>query len=176
MSDKYKRYRERHPDRVKATQEKYNANPINKAKRKAHKLIPEVRLRMRELERLRRARPEFQEKQKETRKRYYAQPHNKERYKQQAKLHNQRRRSLVLSYYGKQCACCGETEQEFLGIDHINGCGKEMRKEQGFGSMFYCWLIRNNFPQGFQTLCHNCNLAKGFYGICPHKKLEVVNV
>ena len=22
------------------------------------------------------------------------------------------------------------------------------------------WLIRNDFPEGFQILCHNCNTAK----------------
>jgi len=32
----------------------------------------------------------------------------------------------------------------------------------------YVWLKRNYFPTGFQLLCHNCNLAKGFYGKCPH--------
>ena len=32
------------------------------------------------------------------------------------------------------------------------------------------WMIKNNFPKGFQVLCHNCNLAKGFYGKCPHEK------
>ena len=22
------------------------------------------------------------------------------------------------------------------------------------------WLVRNDFPEGFQILCHNCNTAK----------------
>ena len=30
--------------------------------------------------------------------------------------------------------------------------------------------IKNNFPKGFQILCHNCNIAKGHYGKCPHEK------
>ena len=34
------------------------------------------------------------------------------------------------------------------------------------------WLVQNNFPEGFQLLCNNCNLAKGFYGECPHTRVE----
>ena len=36
-------------------------------------------------------------------------------------------------------------------------------------SKIYWWLIENKFPAGIQILCHNCNLAKGFYGACPHQ-------
>jgi hypothetical protein len=34
----------------------------------------------------------------------------------------------------------------------------------------YLWLKRNNYPTGFRVLCHNCNLAIGFYGYCPHHR------
>ena len=27
---------------------------------------------------------------------------------------------------------------------------------------------KNNYPEGFQVLCSNCNFAKGKYGSCPH--------
>lgn len=89
--------------------------------------------------------------------------HNKE--------NNQKRRMIVLQFYGgnpPKCACCGEKEIKFLSIDHIKGGGTKHRKEMGVGKSIYPWLIRNNFPEGFQVLCHNCNMAKGFYGICPH--------
>jgi hypothetical protein len=36
----------------------------------------------------------------------------------------------------------------------------------------YTWLRNQGYPNGFRTLCHNCNLARGFYGYCPH---EVTN-
>ncbi len=53
---------------------------------------------------------------------------------------------------------------------HINGGGSKHRKELGLiGRAFYAWLVHNNFPSGFQTLCHNCNQAKSLYGICPHQ-------
>ncbi len=37
------------------------------------------------------------------------------------------------------------------------------------GSKLYNWLKRNNFPKGFQTMCINCNFAKGMFGVCPHQ-------
>src|SRR5688572_7048861 len=67
-----------------------------------------------------------------------------------------------------QCACCGEAEVEFLGIDHIDGDGAQHRREVR-PSAIYRWLIKNKFPTGIQILCSNCNLAKGFYGSCPHQ-------
>ena len=33
------------------------------------------------------------------------------------------------------------------------------------------WIMANNYPNGFQILCHNCNFAKGHSkdGKCPHE-------
>ena len=54
----------------------------------------------------------------------------------------------------------------------MNNDGAKHRKEIGHGgSLMYSWLIKNNFPPGFQLLCMNCNFAKGIHGgICPHTK------
>lgn len=113
----------------------------------------------------------------EERKVYYKE--HKERYKayreehrEEAKIYAKTRtwntRNIVLNHYGNQCACCGEAQKEFLGIDHMNGGGNVHRKQ--IGHQLYHWLIKNRFPPGFQILCHNCNLAKGFYGRCPHQR------
>lgn len=67
------------------------------------------------------------------------------------------------------CACCGESQYEFLAIDHINGGGNAHRREHNIGNISI-WLHANNWPEGFQVLCHNCNMAKGLYGACPHTK------
>jgi len=78
----------------------------------------------------------------------------------------------VLSHYSEQtpfCRCCGESEIKFLSIDHIHGGGSEHREEIRGASM-YRWLKRHGYPEGYQVLCHNCNQAKGFYGICPHQE------
>lgn len=83
-----------------------------------------------------------------------------------------KRRMKVLIHYGDnppKCACCGESTYEFLAIDHVNNNGAQHRRQIG-RSRFYSWLINNNFPEGYQILCHNCNCAKGFYGECPHKR------
>ena len=80
---------------------------------------------------------------------------NRARYREQ--------RAAVFAHYGWACACCGTTEQPT--IDHVNGDGKAHRLElhgrsQG-GPGFYAWLIREGFPEGFQTLCKPCNASKG---------------
>lgn len=87
---------------------------------------------------------------------------------------NKDMRKKVLDHYGRICKCCGESTEEFLAIDHINGRGTEHTKR--IGSRLYSWLVKSNFPEGFQTLCHNCNSAKGYYGECPHEKWRRENV
>jgi hypothetical protein len=81
-------------------------------------------------------------------------------------------RQEVLSAYGGKCACCGESTPEFLGIDHVNNDGESHRRElKGYGRSINRWLKMNGFPHDgrFQLLCHNCNMAKGCYGGCPHQ-------
>jgi hypothetical protein len=97
------------------------------------------------------------------------------RYKKAFNRNSERKRKkwrlTVLNHYGKKCKCCNEKNLEFLCIDHINGGGNKHKKSLKIrGRSFYRWLIRNNFPKGYRTLCHNCNMAIGFYGYCPHKK------
>jgi hypothetical protein len=85
-----------------------------------------------------------------------------------AKENYQRLRKEVLQEYGGKCACCGEPEPMFLGIDHINNDGAAHRRE--LKTTLYRYLKDNNYPKDrFQILCHNCNIAKGLYKECPHK-------
>lgn len=86
--------------------------------------------------------------------------------------------AVFAAYGGYVCKCCGETEQKFLTIDHVNNDGYQWRKttlktgksSQGSGHHTYAWLVRNNFPDGFQVLCMNCNFGKRMNkGICPHQ-------
>lgn len=104
-------------------------------------------------------------------------PERYSKQKENTKIKNQERRLVCLKHYSSEipfCACCEEKEIKFLSIDHINGGGNKHRKEiigeNSKGGNIYVWLIKNNFPEGFQILCHNCNMAKGFYKICPHKE------
>ena len=76
---------------------------------------------------------------------------------------------LAYSNGGKPaCTCCGETTPLFLALDHIDGGGHRHRMETGGGG-FYVWLRKNNYPEGFRLLCHNCNLGRQLNGgTCPH--------
>lgn len=105
--------------------------------------------------------------------------HGEEAYKRfcldRFKKNNQDRKMKVFEHYGgrpPKCACCGEKTVQFLSIDHINGGGNRHRKEIGVGKSMYPWIVRNGFPEGFQILCFNCNMAKGFFGSCPHLKAK----
>lgn len=79
-----------------------------------------------------------------------------------------RRRSVdnlrmdVLNAYGRVCACCGVDHIVFLGIDHIAGAtwdrGKRPRYETG--QSLWARLRKEDYPPGYQVLCHNCNIAK----------------
>lgn len=82
-----------------------------------------------------------------------------------------KKKSRIIAFYseGKNCcACCGEANIVFLTIDHINGGGGAHRRQ--IGKNFYWWLIKNEFPDGFQVLCYNCNMAKRDGAECPHKR------
>ncbi|MBA3240596.1 MAG: hypothetical protein H0T60_05145 [Acidobacteria bacterium] len=102
--------------------------------------------------------------------RYYA---DQERAKAAQRRHKRNLRNRVIEAYGSVCACCRESRLEFLAIDHINGGGNQHRKvlKISSGSDFYRYLIKQGFPQGYQVLCHNCNMALGCYGYCPHTKV-----
>lgn len=81
-------------------------------------------------------------------------------------------RKEILIYYGgnpPRCACCNEDHYNFLSIDHKNNDGAVHRRKIGTGLRVYYWLKNNNYPEGFQVLCFNCNSASFYYGICPHK-------
>ena len=61
------------------------------------------------------------------------------------------------------------TKPEFI-IDHIEGRKKWKHGKDDRSDELYSWIKRNNFPKGFQTLCMNCNHAKGDSSKCPHQK------
>jgi 5-methylcytosine-specific restriction endonuclease McrA len=108
----------------------------------------------------------------------YIKVHSSEDQKYKRALYNhdyhRKMRELALEHYGKKCTCCGESIYEFLEIDHINNDGAKHRKEMNHGKNkggnIYKWLHTQNYPDGFQTLCSNCNNAKGRWGECPHKR------
>jgi hypothetical protein len=81
-------------------------------------------------------------------------------------------KALIYSHYGNKCACCGETEEKFLSLDHVNNDGYTLRKMRKHtqGTQFYVEIVKRNFPSEFQLLCMNCNFGKSRNGgVCPHE-------
>jgi len=77
----------------------------------------------------------------------------------------QKRKIEILSHYSNgtlRCAKCGFDDIRALTIDHIKGGGCRHKRELrvGSGEGFYQWLKHNNFPEGYQVLCANCQLIK----------------
>lgn len=73
----------------------------------------------------------------------------------------------VFTFYGRACSICSESDLDVLTIDHPGGDGAGHRKElcpsnhrSGGSSKTYRWLVKNNFPSGFRTLCFNCNIKE----------------
>jgi hypothetical protein len=83
----------------------------------------------------------------------------------------------ILEHYcddgGPKCECCGETQLEFLTLDHIDGNGGQHRREiKKKGKSFYQWIKKENYPGGFRILCMNCNASLGWFGYCPHGNIK----
>lgn len=99
---------------------------------------------------------------------------NPEKVKESKRKTHWKIKTETLNKYGGKCACCFEENPMFLAIDHINNDGAKERREnkskRGGAGLFYYWLKKNQYPTGYQVLCHNCNMAKAFYKVCPHQK------
>lgn len=90
-------------------------------------------------------------------------------YRKGALERRRKNKRVVMTHYGGgKCACikCGEARLACLSIDHIKGDGASDRRKLGLGhsssERFYSWLIRVGFPEGYQTLCMNCQWVKRF--------------
>ena len=79
----------------------------------------------------------------------------------------------ILRHYSPdlKCQMCGFDDIRALSLDHIDGGGNEHRRQIDVhsGAMFYRWIRDNNFPEGYQVLCMNCQFIKKkthkeFYG------------
>jgi hypothetical protein len=84
-------------------------------------------------------------------------------------------RSEVLAVYSDgrvSCECCGERDERFLALDHIEGIGPRQPGVRTGGNVFYVWLKKQGFPSGLRVLCHNCNCAMGRDRACPHTASE----
>lgn len=79
-------------------------------------------------------------------------------------------RETFLNMYGRKCRCCGESTEEFLTLEHINGQKGIERNKKESGKWAYKTAIKEYRPDLFEVLCWNCNCSKGRYGYCPHER------
>jgi len=104
---------------------------------------------------------ENKEKRQEYLSKYYhSNPEYRKKHLERSSIRQQEHKYIVLSHYsGKnpKCAHCGITDIDVLSLDHINGGGNQHRKVNPHS---YRWAIKENFPDGFQVLCFNCNWKK----------------
>lgn len=74
--------------------------------------------------------------------------------------YHRKQKIKALTHYGNgKCACvrCGFDDIRALSIDHINDDGNIQRKVV---KNIYVWLRKNDYPEGYQTLCMNCQFIK----------------
>lgn len=96
--------------------------------------------------------------------------HAKAAKKQKDKLYNE-----FFSHYGYSCVCCGESNKDFLSIEHLNNDGAAHRKRLRARSPQHAIIDirRAGWPKGYATLCFNCNMGKArMGGTCPHVILK----
>ena len=94
-------------------------------------------------------------------------------------IQEEENKKIIVKHYSEgrnccNCPNCNESNIEFLAVDHIEGGGGQHRKQ--ISGNFYNYLIKQNFPEGYQILCHNCNHAKRDKGYCPVHETKLENI
>lgn len=95
-------------------------------------------------------------------------PHAKEARKRRTcdKDYRKRLKEDVLRHYGDgkcECVKCGFDDVRALSIDHIDGGGNRDRVHSRLsGDRMYRRLRQDGFPEGYQTLCMNCQFIKRY--------------
>lgn len=89
---------------------------------------------------------------------------NRERMRVQYREKAARNRLAALSHYGPdgrpECHRCGIVDIDVLVLDHLANNGGKHRASDPNARKLAAWVVKNRFPPGFQTLCHNCNFKK----------------
>ncbi len=103
------------------------------------------------------------DEQREYQRKYSAEYNRKgspgyERVLQRNTEKRHRDKAKVFDHYGRACSC-GFDDMRALTIDHVDQMGTAHRRPNGeryLGHKLYRWLVVNGFPEGFRTLCRNC--------------------
>lgn len=100
---------------------------------------------------------------KRLRESYYK--HKDSRLAKAKRFRDKRKYAVLLKYSASDTpACCWDgcdiNDLDMLTIDHTNNDGAAHRKAMVDSSKLYYWIVKNNYPSGFQVLCANHNLKK----------------
>ena len=94
---------------------------------------------------------------------------NREVYLAQRGERARKLKLTVITHYGNgrpACVICGFADIRALSIDHIGGGGNAHRYQltgkpnMGIGSTIYRFLRNNDYPEGYRTLCMNCQFIE----------------
>jgi hypothetical protein len=89
------------------------------------------------------------------------------------KLYRDKLRTDVYHKLGSTCICCGETNDLFLTVDHINGGGTRHRKQVGNNEKILIAVRNMDNPSiDYQLLCMNCNIGGLQSTGCPHRDIN----
>ncbi len=85
--------------------------------------------------------------------------------KTRGRLYRESLRFVAISLLGGMCVMCGESEIDFLVVDHVNNDGAEHRRElrslgKGTSSSVYAEIRDGTPSREYQLLCWNCNYKK----------------
>lgn len=99
------------------------------------------------------------------------QSNNIEHKRRYAEILRAKQQRELFEAYGGKCRCCGETELDFLTIEHSRRDGNQFRKRVPSGRS-HAWLRQNGYPQdlGLEILCANCQMATWRKRGCPHRR------
>lgn len=94
-----------------------------------------------------------------------------------ARRQYERAKRVVVEAYGGKCTCCGENEIHFLTVEHKTPEALDRHRYPN-GRRRTAWqllrlIAKEGFPDDITILCFNCNMARGFYGFCPHQEHSV---
>ena len=95
---------------------------------------------------------------------------NSQPFKERSQKYRDELKYETLKRYSKTneptCGNCGFMDIRALCLDHIDNNGSKDRikmtgkNRDGGGSRFYVLIKKKKYPNGYQTLCANCNLIK----------------
>ena len=96
---------------------------------------------------------------------YQRQYRHTDAYRAYRRAYARLQKHKTIAFLGGRCECCGETQIEFLEIDHVDGGGSIHRR--GVTPYKYWADIRAGLHR-CRVLCANCHAAVSNYGHCPH--------